>query len=244
MHRPVGNADPKPASRLLICVATDLEAKPVFAGWQVQFSPSSLAHAWRASRLDDQTDLVVTGVGKANAAGGLANLAPDYAIAINLGIAGALPGSGLNLGDVVAATACWSADEGVRTPENFLTLESLGFPLGDFSGPTPVDSSLLERLTTIVSRVGPIASVSTCSGTDELASAVANRFPDAPPIAEDMESAALAQTAVRLGIHFGAVRVISNTTGDRSGQRWDIPRALARLSEVAAKIRAMRLAVK
>jgi futalosine hydrolase len=51
-------------------------------------------------------------------------------------------------------------------------------------------------------------------------------------VAEAMEGAAVGLVAHRLGIPFGEVRIISNTTGDRNLQRWDMKRALASLSEV------------
>jgi nucleoside phosphorylase len=78
--------------------------------------------------------------------------------------------------------------------------------------------------------VGRIATVSTCAGTDARAATVARRT---GAVAEAMEGAAVAQVASRLGVTFAEVRVISNTTGDRANQRWDMRGALGGLSRVA-----------
>jgi futalosine hydrolase len=53
-----------------------------------------------------------------------------------------------------------------------------------------------------------------------------------------MEGAAVALAAVRLGLAFGELRVISNTTGDRARQQWDLKGALARLTDVIGRLRA------
>ncbi|HBS28303.1 MAG TPA: hypothetical protein DEB06_02375, partial [Phycisphaerales bacterium] len=50
---------------------------------------------WRARELSERFEMVVTGVGKANAAGAVARVldAGRHAGVINLGVAGALPGA-------------------------------------------------------------------------------------------------------------------------------------------------------
>jgi futalosine hydrolase len=83
---------------------------------------------------------------------------------------------------------------------------------------------------------GDIATVSTCSGTDELARAVAART---RACVEAMEGAAIAHALARLPgprIPFCEIRVVSNTTGDRSKQQWDIRGSLVKLSDVAAAL--------
>lgn len=77
----------------------------------------------------------------------------------------------------------------------------------------------------------PIATVSSCSGTSTRASLIAA---STGAWAEAMEGAAVALVAARLGVHYAEVRVISNTTGDREGQRWDLATALARLTEICS----------
>ena len=95
--------------------------------------------------------------------------------------------------------------------------------LGDFEGnPVPVDDRLLSRLAGLF-RTGPIATVATCSGTDAAAESVARRT---GAVAEAMEGAAVVHAARRLGVPAIELRVISNTTGDREDQEWDLAGAL------------------
>jgi futalosine hydrolase len=68
--------------------------------------------------------------------------------------------------------------------------------------------------------VGIVATVSTISGTDELAQAYRERT---LALAEDMEGAAVAQVCERLHVPFGNLRVISNMCGNREVNKLDIP---------------------
>lgn len=199
---------------------------------------------WRGREVSGRFDLVVTGVGKANAAAGTAR-ALDVARhrgVISLGVSGALPGSGLAVGDVVDAERCVYGDEGSANPDRFLTIAEMGFgPLADvcatgngMDGMSVVARPLLlgrgDGLRVVR---GAVATVSTCSGNDALAREVERRT---GALAEDMESAAVGFTVARLapGVSFSAVRVVSNTTGDRMEQTWDLKRALERLAVVAS----------
>jgi futalosine hydrolase len=185
-------------------------------------------------------DLVVTGVGKANAAAGLAaTLNPTrHAAILNIGIGGTLPGSDAGLGMLVVATASVYADEGLETSEGFVDCAALGFPLGPFSGSAvPADPRLLELLRPQTDRAGRIATVSTCSGTEALAAQVVART---GAMAEAMEGAAVAHVAARLGVPCAEVRAISNTTGDRVRQRWEIGPALAAITRLIGRLAARR----
>jgi futalosine hydrolase len=134
----------------------------------------------------------------------------------------------------VAATSCVFADEGVETPDGFLDCAAMGFPLGPFPGSAvPVDAGLLARLAPLGDATGPIATVSTCSGTDARARWVRERT---GALAESMEGAAIALVGVRLGVPAAELRVISNTTGDRAAQTWDMDGALHRLKNVIGRL--------
>jgi futalosine hydrolase len=142
----------------------------------------------------------------------------------------------LALGQSVLASHSAFADEGVLTDAGYRTIAQMGFVLG----PPPVNDArvagharLLAALTPLVDTLAPIATVSTCSGTDALARIVRDRTGAA---AECMEGAAIALVCARLGARFAELRTISNTTGDRSGQRWDSAGALARLSSILGRI--------
>jgi futalosine hydrolase len=189
---------------------------------------------------------VVTGIGKSNAAGAVARVLNDrdHAAVLSIGVAGALPRSGaaegLPLLSTVAASESVFADEGLQTEESFQDCAAMGFPLG----PEPIrgpavqsDDAVIGLLRAIAAAVAPIATVSTCSGTDALAQQVVART---GAVAEGMEGAAVGLVAARLGIPFGELRVISNTTGRREGQRWDLRGALAVLGQAAARLAVAR----
>jgi futalosine hydrolase len=180
--------------------------------------------------------VVVSGIGRVNAAAAttaaLLEEGPFHGV-LSVGIAGALPASMLAPGEVVVATACVYMEEGLQTPDGFQDTASMGFPLGDFTGnQVPVDPAL-TRFLPGPRHDGAIATVATCSGTDALAQAVQART---GAIAEAMEGAAVVHAALRLGIRGGEIRVISNTTGDRGRQRWDLARAWTSLARVGSAI--------
>jgi futalosine hydrolase len=190
--------------------------------------------------------VVVGGIGRTNAAvatteailrGGEGNVG-GFAAVINAGVAGSLPDSALALGESVVSTSCIYVEEGLAAPEGFLDMTGLGLGLGDFEGNTvPVGAGLLQRLERRC-RAGPIATVATCSGTDAAAREVVRRT---GAVAEAMEGAAVVHAARRLGVAAIELRVISNTTGDRDRQQWDLPGALRVLgAEVRAAVEALQ----
>lgn len=219
--------------RVLLAVASEGELRAILEGLGSPIPPQS---PWRVAPASDRVDLVLTGIGKSNAAGGVARALDSarHAGVLSIGIGGSLPGSGLTNGSVVLAEGCVFADEGVQTPDRFLACDELGFPLGGFPGSTvPVDAAWVEALRPIADAAGPIATVSTCSGTDALAAMVRART---GALAEGMEGAAVALVAHRLSFPRGELRVISNPTGNRDPRTWDIPRAFARLREVTGRL--------
>lgn len=179
---------------------------------------------------------------------------------VNLGICGSLPGpTPPPIGSIVIAQASVYADEGVLAPDGFRDMAAAGFPLGGvvkghcqnpqaFAGSAiPVDAALVHRVRRAFERaghtplVGSIATVSTCSGTDVLAREIAARTGS---IAEAMEGAAIAHTLLRWALAdspptsplaFLELRTVSNTTGDRHMQTWNLGDALRALT-VAAKV--------
>lgn len=173
--------------------------------------------------------VVVSGIGRTNAAAAtteaLLKRGPFDAV-INAGIAGALPDSELRIADAVVASACVYVEEGLITSRGFGDMAAMGLSLGDFEGNTvPVDEVLLEKLSEVFP-IGPIATVATCSGTDAAAAEVVRRT---GAVAEAMEGAAVVHAARRLRVPAIELRVISNTTGDRAKQMWDMDGAFKAL---------------
>lgn len=226
----VHDAGPGARNRLLLVAAAPAEARAILAG--LPTPPTAF-------------DLHTTGVGKVNAAiATLRAFDPTRHVGvINLGICGLLPPQPLTLppplGSIILADLSLYADEGAQTPGGFITIADMGFPPGGTTFPgmgLPPSPHLLKALTPLATRIGPIATVSTCSGTDSLALDVARRT---GAIAEAMEGAAIAHAlALAFGpeIPFAEIRVLSNTTGDRSRQVWDLPRALAALTALTRAI--------
>lgn len=225
------------ARRILLTVAAPKETQAVLLGLGRPEQDPTTHGAWGITPVSKRFDLVETGIGKANAAAGVASTFDPrrHAGVVSLGVAGSLGGDrGPPIGAVVLASACVYADEGIETPSGFIECAAVGFPLGPFpSAAVPVDAGWLDCLRPLADVVGPIATVSTCSGTDARAHATAERT---QAVAEGMEGAAVAQVAARLGIPCAEIRVISNTTGNRGDQVWDLPRALRRLAEVVNKL--------
>jgi futalosine hydrolase len=174
--------------------------------------------------------VVVSGIGRTNAAAAtteaLLQRGPFDGV-ISAGIAGALPGGGLKIGEVVVASSCIYMEEGLATASGFVTMDAIGFALGDFTGnDVPVDEAMLEAVGTW--RIGPIATVATCSGTDGSAAEVVRRT---GAVAEAMEGAAVVHAARRLRVPAIEIRAISNTTGERANQQWDVAAALRALGD-------------
>lgn len=177
------------------------------------------------------TFVVAGGIGKTNAsASTTAAILSDgpFSWVLSVGIAGVLPNRGVTIGDIVVANKCVYAEEGVLTPAGFQDIDQMGFSLGNFVGnEVPVDPWMLERLATL-GTVGGIATVATCSGTDTQAELVASRT---DCVCEAMEGAAVVHAANRVGAPAIELRVISNTTGNRDSQEWDIDLALNTLGQ-------------
>jgi futalosine hydrolase len=186
------------------------------------------------------TLVVASGIGRTNAAAAttaaILSEGP-FTWVLNAGVAGSLPKSNLSLGEIVVASECVYAEEGIQTPDGFQNMQEMGFSLGNFEGnEVPVDDWMLKRLSNI-GTVAPIATVATCSGSDVQAKLVQERT---GCLCEAMEGAAVVHAAKRVGAPAIEIRVISNTTGDRENQEWDFELALNVLNKaVDASIHAL-----
>lgn len=220
-----------PDARLLLVVAAPSEARAVAGDRALVILP------WTTTAIAERVDLVLSGVGKANAAGATASALArgSYGAVINLGVCGTLPGSSAAIGDVVLATRSVFADEGVELHAGgrWEPMAALGFPTAIDGDGVDASEELGGHLRARGAHHGVIATVSTCSGTDARASAVVART---AAIAEAMEGAAVLLAAARIGIPAIELRVVSNSTGERSRQRWELKRALTVLGEVARSI--------
>jgi futalosine hydrolase len=182
--------------------------------------------------------MVRSGVGKWAAAGAVARWynADRFAGVLSIGICGsfaARTGEHPPLGSLLLADPSVLADEGVRTPSGFLGLDAIGF--GEDASPVRPDGASHRALAPLADSVGTIATVSACSGTDASARAVVSRT---GAIGEAMEGAAcgLATRRINPDARFAELRVVSNTTGDRDSQVWDLAGALERMRTVLGPV--------
>jgi len=218
---------PTDGRSVLFAVASQVEARALFPEADLSF--------WQAIRVGNSAQAVLTGVGKANAAGGVARVldAKRHAGVVSLGVGGCLPGSDLEVGSVVVGSESVFSDEGVATPTGFVAASALGFDSAARGDCVEGDLQWVAALVGLGLRPVRIATVSTCSGTDERARSISCRGQSS---VEAMEGAAAGCAAARLGFRFCEIRAISNTTGDREGQVWDLPLALNRLKSILGNI--------
>ncbi len=167
--------------------------------------------------------VVRTGVGPVNAAFALtrclAGLSPRAIIAC--GVGGAYAGSGLAIGDVVAAESETYGDLGAMSPDGFLDMEALGFPVIEQT--PPLFNRLPLDLFPATRRV-PFVTCSVCTGTDEQAQTIVARTGGA---VESMEGAAIVHVARLSQIPVGEIRGISNMAGRRDRASWRVAEAAA-----------------
>ncbi len=184
------------------------------------------------------------GIGQVNMAMQLTRLLDSYTpSAVYLcGCGGSYPASGLKNGDVVLAEKEMFADFGVATAEQFIPLEQLGIPQQLQLTPAvrqtlDLDSALLEKACQILPEAtrGTFATVNSCSGHPALSLELERR---SGAICENMEGAAAARVCENFAVPLLELRGISNPTGTRDPQQWDIAagvnaaqRAILRLLE-------------
>jgi len=176
----------------------------------------------------DDPRVLVTGVGRSNAAASVALALERYDAdrVVSCGVAGALPGSSLKVGDTVIGTHAVHGDLGVATPEGFGGAEHLGFETTDgYYNAYP-----LEELDAEGER-GGIATVATVSATDETAREVADRT-DA--LVETMETVAVAQVARLFGVSASAVVGVSNHAGEN--REFDFETGAAALDDAVREV--------
>ena len=171
--------------------------------------------------------LVETGVGPVNAAFALTRALGERRAdgVIICGVGGAYRNSGLQPGDVVCAETETYGDLGADSPDGFLDMRALGFPV--IAGASPLFNTLPLDLFPAPRRV-PFVTCATCTGTEAKASELQARTRGA---VESMEGAALVHVARLMNVPVGEVRGISNAAGLRDRGSW-------RLKEAAEAARA------
>lgn len=199
---------------------------------------------WRGTLHGSPILAVIGGMGKVNAAHAVtvAVHSDEVARVVGFGVGGAYAGSELSVGDVAVATVEHYGDEGVETPDGWLSCEGIGIPLLQQSGTRlfnafPVDAGRADKIATrlnergVKARRGPFVTVSCCSGTTARGGELARRF---GAICESMEGAAYAHIAARYELPYLGVRGISNLVEDRDFTRWRLHEAAEAASVAVA----------
>ena len=164
--------------------------------------------------------LLETGVGPVNAAHALTwQLARERADAVvACGVGGAYAKT-LDLLDVACAETETYADLGADTPDGFLDMRQLGFPV--VAGEPPLFNQLPLSLFPCSRRVA-FATRSTCTGRDDAAREIVSRT---GALVESMEGAAIVHVCLRLSVPVGEIRAVSNRVGNRDRAAWRLREA-------------------
>lgn len=144
------------------------------------------------------------------------------------GCGGSYPHSSLGNGDLAIASEEICGDLGVATAEGFIALEELDIPQQPELMPQirqryPLQSDLTDLACRALpeAQFGPFVSVNCCSGHPSLSDALQQRTAG---ICENMEGAAAAQACAEYAVPLLELRGISNPTGSREPQDWEIKR--------------------
>lgn len=173
------------------------------------------------------------GVGPAAAATATATaicLAGPFDQVLSVGVGGGFQGVS-PVGSVALADRIVAADLGADSPEGFLPIEALGLGLSSIACSARLVATARSRLPQVV--VGPVATVTTATGTAARAAWLRWRH---PLVAEGMEGFGVATAAARHGLPVLELRAISNLVGDRDRAAWRITEALAALADAWAKL--------
>lgn len=175
---------------------------------------------------DTKVVICICGIGKANAAHGATLLIEKFKpnLVYIIGVGGAYPSSGLNIGDIAIAEKEIYGDEGLRAKsedgkeveEIIYTMDKLKLPLATINGNNFYNEFPIfmpERLRDFKNK-GNFVTVSACTGTLKMGKEIEKRF---NALCENMEGAAIAQICALSGVQAAEIRGISNVIEDRLG---------------------------
>lgn len=215
----------------LVCAATVMELRA--------FVPAlAEGDLTRGAVRQGDTFLLVTGVGIPAALATVLQtcLRERPARILNIGIAGAYPGSQLAIGDVVMGESEVYGDVGMELPAapGFQPLRET--PWGGFyTQPFP----LCQDARWAGASVAPGCTVNACTGTDETGRRRARLFGAG---FETMEGAAVAQVGQALGVPVCEIRAVSNVAARRDMRPENIRLALHNLTDYLRHCRETHLA--
>ncbi|MGQ9896819.1 MAG: futalosine hydrolase [Acidobacteriota bacterium] len=221
---------------LLVVAAVTLEVQAAIADWP--HLPRTLLPVGEMVVVGPRVRVLVTGVGaiRAAAATALALQSQSIGAVLHVGVGGAYPTSGLQVGALVTAASECDPQTGILTPDGYQDLGGLGFPLtGTFPNRIVFDSPWADWVAQQVAPAPrlPFATVHGCSGTNIASEIMQSR---ANAAVENMEGLAVAWTSQQFAVPYAALRAISNLTGDRDRQQWNLSAAQAVLTQAVRAI--------
>lgn len=178
-------------------------------------------------------EVLVTGVGPVATATMLARTLAlrSYEFVLHLGIAGAYPGRGLALGDLVRVDRDCLLEFGTEDADaSFCPWDRPELGGERCYTATPVANAQLRFIQALADLPGVLgATVLTCTGTE-----ATGRYRGKLAQIESMEGAAFFAAAQSAGVASYAVRAVSNMASTRDFAAWRIPEALDALQRWVA----------
>ncbi|MCX6382189.1 MAG: hypothetical protein NT023_22385 [Armatimonadetes bacterium] len=209
--------------KLLICAAT----LPELQTFSMKAAGLELCETSPFAQVGEQAFLL-TGVGIPPTLANLFTLLPSLhpERILDIGIAGAYPNSGLQIGDVVMGTSEVYGDVGFELPEPpyFQTIADSRFAGSLYAEPFPLER--FEEWITPTLYWGRGVTVNTCTGSERIGLLRESGFQAS---FETMEGAAVAQVARQFGIPVCEIRAISNIASTRDMRFENIRHALINL---------------
>ena len=190
-------------------------------------SISAVVAASTPALIVPSVDAAIAGVGTVDFSANLSRFFSQkkYERAFLLGICGAYPNSGFQVGDVVRVDSEVIADMGAQGRDgHFIPWSTLVSKDVRYKGASPRDLPLF--LAAIPEAAG--GTVNCCTGTQYLGNRRESTFQIQ---VESMEGAAFFAVCKAFGVSGYQFRAVSNMATDRDESSWDIPRALTALKQ-------------
>ncbi len=216
---------------LAILAATWEELEPLVGPLQATLLGEPWRRVFRGHWEDREILLVETGVGKVNASVATTMILEKWRpfLLLLIGVAGAMPSSGLKPLDLAMATEEIYADEGCLTEKGWLTPRDMDTPYLETGEKTFYHRFPLWSPPDLDLPRGPFATLSAITGTVQRARELEDLFPGV--LCENMEGAAVAHVAAHYGAPLVEIRTMSNIAGPRQRHLWKVQEACQVLGE-------------
>lgn len=215
---------------ILICAATERELDPFLRPLGIRLDEVGGPGGSARTRAHGTRLFAATGVGIPLTLARLPPLAAAHKpeLIVNVGIAGAYPGSGLAIGDLVIGESECFGDLGMETPDEagFLPLHTFPWADGEYRQPLTLTVEPWRAARSPMLRLGKGCTVNQCAGREETGLRRRKIFAAG---FETMEGAAVALAGRESGIPVCQLRAISNIAATRDMRPENVALALDNL---------------